>query len=275
MNKLHADWYDWALGRGPMPTRLSDRVTYYMMGADEWRSAHTLEGASSGKHLALYLDDRRGTPKGLADPGVLSATQPGAEPPAMIVSDPRTLPELAVAKNLADENLLSQFRAGEKDALVFQSAALPQDTEVAGQMQLDLIVQSDAPDFDLWAQVQMVKPDGSAVTLGEDIRRARFRDGFFKEELLKPDQVVTIPFAFNWLAWRIPAGAKLRLVLMPLNSPNYQKNYNTGGRIGYENPKDARVAQIKLFHDNTRASVLSLPLAAVQSGAEGKSSESR
>jgi hypothetical protein len=35
-----------------------------------------------------------------------------------------------------------------------------------GMTQLDLIVQSDAPDFDLWAQVQMVAPDGSAVTLG-------------------------------------------------------------------------------------------------------------
>jgi predicted acyl esterase len=109
-------------------------------------------------------------------------------------------------------------------------------------MHLNLIVQSDAPDFDLWAQVQMVKADGSAVTLGQDIRRARFRDSFFKQELLKPDQVVTISFNFYWLAWRIPAGARLRLVLMPLNSPNYQKNYNTGGRIGYEDPKDARVA---------------------------------
>ena len=273
MNKLHADWYDWVLGRGPMPSLLSDRVAYYMMGADEWRSAHTLEGASSGKQLALYLEDRRGTPKNVADPGMLAATQPGAEPPATIVSDPRTLPELAVAKNLADENLLSQFRASEKDALVFQSTALPEDTEVAGQMHLDLIVQSDAPDFDLWAQVQMAKPDGSAVTLGTDIRRARFRDGFFKEELLKPDQMVTIPFTFNWLAWRIPAGTRLRLVLMPLNSPNYQKNYNTGGRIGYEEPKDARVAHIQLFHDNSHASVLSLPLAAVRSGTDGKGSE--
>jgi uncharacterized protein len=144
---------------------------------------------------------------------------------------------------------------------------------VAGQMHLDLIVQSDAPDFDLWAQVQMVKPDGSAVALGTDIRRARFRDGFFNEELLKPDQVVTIPFVFNWLAWRMPAGTRLRLVLMPLNSPNYQKNYNTGDRIGYEKPKDARVAHIQLFHDNAHASVLSLPLAAVRSGADGKGSE--
>ena len=30
MNKLHADWYDWVLGRSPRPELLRDRVTYYM-----------------------------------------------------------------------------------------------------------------------------------------------------------------------------------------------------------------------------------------------------
>ena len=262
MNKLHADWYDWVRDRGPRPALLRDRVTYYMMGAEEWRSAHTLEGASSGKDVSLFLDSPGGTPENLSAPGTLSTTRPGAEPPATIVGDPRMLPELAVADELAGEDLLSQFRAKEKDALVFQSAPLAQAMDVAGHMHLNLIVQSDAPDFDLWAEVQMVKSDGSAVTLGQDIRRARFRDGFFKQELLKPGEVVAMPFEFNWLAWRVPAGARLRLVLMALNSPNYQKNYNTGGRIGYEDPRNARVAHIRLFHDGSRASVLLLPLAA-------------
>jgi uncharacterized protein len=262
MNRLHADWYDWVLGRGPRPALLRDRVTYYMMGANEWRYAHSLASASSGGSLALYLEDPAGTPRDLFRSGALLQSKPGAEPPATIVDDPRTLPELAVARYAADEDLLSQFRAYEKGALVFHSAPLQRDTEVAGHMHLNLIVQSDAPDFDLWAQVQMVQPDGSAVTLGEDIRRARFRDGFFKQELLKPGQVVTIPFTFNWMAWRIPAGARIRLVVMPLNSPDYQKNYNTGGRIGYEDPRNARVAHIELFHDRSRASALLLPLAA-------------
>jgi putative CocE/NonD family hydrolase len=262
MNQLHADWYDWVLGRGPRPALLRERVAYYMMGANEWRYAHSLDAASSGKHLALYLEDPAGTPQDLFHSGSLLPAKPGAEPPAAIVDDPRTLPELAVAGYAAEEDLLSQFRAYEKQAVVFHSAPLAHSVELAGQMRLELIVQSDAPDFDLWAQVQMVKPDGSAVTLGEDIRRARFRDGFFRQELLKPGQVVTIPFTFNWLAWRIPAGARLRLVLMPLNSPAYQKNYNTGGRIGYENPRNARIAHITLFHDGNRASVLLLPLAA-------------
>jgi hypothetical protein len=261
MNELHADWYDWVLGRGPRPALLQDRVTYYMMGANEWRHAHSLEGASSGQDLTLYLEDAAGSPGDLFHSGVLAQSKPGKEPPARIVDDPRTLPELAVAPYAADEDLHSQFRAYEQDALVFHSAPLPQSVEVAGHMRLDLIVQSDAPDFDLWAQVQMVAPDGSAVTLGQDVRRARFRDGFFKQELLEPRQVVTIPFSFNWIAWRLPAGARIRLILMPLNSPNYQKNYNTGGRIGYEDPKHARVAHITLFHDASHASALLLPRA--------------
>jgi predicted acyl esterase len=77
------------------------------------------------------------------------------------------------------------------------------------------MVQSDTPDFDLWAQVLMVLPDGSTIRLGEDIRRARFRDSQFKEELLKPNQIVEIPFEFSWTAWRIPKGSRLRLTIAP------------------------------------------------------------
>jgi len=86
-------------------------------------------------------------------------------------------------------------------------------------------------------------------------------NSYFKSELLKPDQVAEIPFEFYWMARRIPAGARLRLTLAPLNSPAYQKNYNTGGRIGYERIEDARIANIKIFHDAQRRSYLTLPLA--------------
>jgi predicted acyl esterase len=136
---------------------------------------------------------------------------------------------------------------------------------MAGHMRLQLACAADTPDFDLWAQVLLVRADGTAVQLGQDIRRARFRHGIFRQELVKPGEQIEIPFEFNWAAWRIPAGARLRLILAPLNSPNYQKNYNTGGRIGYERPEDARVAHISIFHDSRRTSRLVLPLAAPSS----------
>lgn len=129
-------------------------------------------------------------------------------------------------------------------------------------MRLKLMVQSDSPDFDLWAQVLMVLPDGSTIRLGEDIRRARFRDSQFKEELLKPNQIVEIAFEFSWTAWRIPKGSRLRLTIAPLNSPSYQKNYNTGGKVGYEKIEDARIAHIGVFHSSQHPSSLTVPFAA-------------
>ena len=262
MDKLHADWYDWIIGRGAKPALLRDKVAYFMLGADEWRYAKSLEAASSGKSLDFYLSAPAEGPLSLFHSGMLSAQRPGAEPPAVIVSDPHELPELDFAKYASDENLTSQFRASNKRAMVFHSEPFAQDVEVAGPIRLGLSVQADAPDFDLWAQVMMVLPDGSAVRLGEDIRRARFRNGPFAQELLKSEQIAEIPFEFFWTARRIPAGATLRLVVAPLNSPSYQKNFNTGGRVGYEKISDARVAHIKVFHDSEHPSRLSLPLAA-------------
>ncbi|HEX3913410.1 MAG TPA: CocE/NonD family hydrolase [Steroidobacteraceae bacterium] len=262
MQKLHADWYDFALGRGPRPALLRDTVAYFMLGADEWRYAKSLEAASSGKEMTFFLADSAGTPQDLFHSGQLAVKAHESEPPAIIISDPHELPELAVAKYAADEDLTSQFRAFQKRAITFHSDPFPQDTEIAGHIRLTLECSADAPDFDLWAQLLMVRTDGSSVRLGEDIRRARFRDSQFKQELIKPGQVVQIPFEFKWLARRIPAGARLRLTIAPLNSPNYQKNFNTGGRMGYEKIEDARIANIKIFHDAKRASRLSLPLAA-------------
>jgi uncharacterized protein len=261
MKKLHADWYDFALGRGPLPEFFRAPFAYYMMGANQWRYARTLRGASA-QDVALHLSVPSGTAGDIDHAAQLTDTPPKGQMPTLMVSDPHELPELAMAHDIMDENLTSQFRAHQKRALVFHSQAFARDTEIAGHIRLILQCAADAPDFDLWAQLQLVNSDGSVVRLGEDIRRARFRNSPFHAELLKPGQLVQIPFEFNWLAWRIPAGARLRLVLAPLNSPSYQKNYNTGGRIGYEDPTQARIANIRIFHDAAHDSRLLLPLAA-------------
>ena len=265
--RLHADWYDAALGRGPMPALLRDRVSYFMMGADEWRYAHTLAATSSGEKLTFFLEDAEGTPPDVFHSGSLAAQPRRGEPAALLVSDPRELPELEMARYLDAEDATSQFRSFHRRTINFHSAPLARDTEIAGEMRLILACAADTPDFDLRAQVLMVQPDGSAVRLGEALRRARFRNSPFKQELLKPGQLVEIPFDFNWTAWRIPQGARLRVSIAPLNSPDFQKNYNTGGRIGYEKIEDARIAHIKIYHDAEHASRLELPLAATASAA--------
>jgi putative CocE/NonD family hydrolase len=77
MKKLHWEWYNWALNRGPLPTFFKDRVAYFMMGSDEWRYAHTLEKASSGEALSLYLSEPTGTPSDLFHSWAAGAEIPG------------------------------------------------------------------------------------------------------------------------------------------------------------------------------------------------------
>jgi uncharacterized protein len=262
MPSFQADWDDWILGRGGKPEFFRDKVAYFMLGANEWRYASSLPAASSGNDATFCLSDAAGTPADVGHSGELVQTSSRVQPPAVIVSDPHELPELSVAQYVPDEDLTSQFRDFQKRAIVFHSEPLAYDMEVAGHMRLRLVTEANTPDFDLWAQVLMVLPDGSTIRLGEDIRRARFRDGPFTEDLLKPGQIAGIPFEFYWMARRIPAGARLRVTIAPLNSPSYQKNYNTGGRIGYEKIEDARVATIKVFHDAVHPSCLFMPLAA-------------
>jgi len=59
----------------------------------------------------------------------------------------------------------------------------------------------------------------------------------------------------------LPKGTRLRVILGPVNTPDWQKNYNSGGRIGYETAKDARTATISVHLDSRHPSYLELPLA--------------
>jgi hypothetical protein len=51
----------------------------------------------------------------------------------------------------------------------------------------------------------------------------------------------------------------LRLVIAPINSIYYEKNYNTGGVAAKETVKDARTVKVTLFHDRAHPSTLFVP----------------
>ena len=54
-------------------------------------------------------------------------------------------------------------------------------------------------------------------------------------------------------------GHRLRLTVGPLDSIYWQKNYNSGGVVAEESPKDARPVRVSVFHDRDHPSVLHVP----------------
>jgi predicted acyl esterase len=64
---------------------------------------------------------------------------------------------------------------------------------------------------------------------------------------------------FTFVAREIRKGHRLRLVIGPVHSICFQKNYHTGGVINEESVAGARVVTVRLFHDEEHPSALQVP----------------
>ncbi|WP_294738617.1 CocE/NonD family hydrolase [uncultured Pseudomonas sp.] len=118
------------------------------------------------------------------------------------------------------------------DILSFQTEPLAEDLIVAGPLQVELWIDSNAPDTDFTAKLVDVYPDGYAMNITDGIRRARYRDSWERPTLLKPGERVKVliePFATCNLFKR---GHRLRLDIASSNFPRFDVNPNSGEAQG-------------------------------------------
>lgn len=263
MDQLQIDWLDWVLGEGERPALIEDRVNYYVMGdgADDWRHAPRLEAMADGTRK-LYLSSPDGNPGSVVDSGRLTRQRPSSEPVDRYAYDPREVKDRDVLmEDRSDRYLADPLDAHWEDVLVYHSEPLDEPLTVAGVMRFVGNIALDVPDTDIAAQVQAVLPDGKTLVLGVDAIRARFRNGP-EADFPGPGEVESYVFdGFYLTARRLPAGSRLRLVVFPLDSHHYLRNYNTGGELGLAPVRDARTANVSLQIGGERASYLELPLA--------------
>ncbi len=120
------------------------------------------------------------------------------------------------------------------DVLVFETAPLAEDVQVAGAIKVQLYIDSDAPDTDFTVKLVDVYPasedypQGFALNITDGIFRCRYRHGFDKPQLLTAGEVVEItiePFATCNLFRK---GHRLRLDIAGSNFPKYDVNPNSG-----------------------------------------------
>ena len=87
--KLHLEWYRWTMAGGPKPEFLKDAVAYYVMGAEEWRYAGSLEKVTA--EMKPLLLNSSGNPTHILSSGMLQA-QDSKRPlgqPDHFIYDPR------------------------------------------------------------------------------------------------------------------------------------------------------------------------------------------
>jgi putative CocE/NonD family hydrolase len=128
--------------------------------------------------------------------------------------------------------------ADRPDVLVFQTDPLPEDLVIAGPIEARLWVASSAVDTDVTVKLLDVappttkEPEGFHMLLCDSIRRARFRKGYDKEELLKPGEIVEFIIELPPVANRFKEGHRIRVDIASSNFPRFDVNPGTGEPLG-------------------------------------------
>jgi putative CocE/NonD family hydrolase len=264
MKKLHRDWYAWTMEDGPKPEFLKKKVAYYVMVADKWRYADSLEEVTA-REETLYLQSTA-NPKDVFLSGALVSTRPaGPAKPDLYLYDPRDLsiPRLETKLTTAYYNLSDQSLelspAGSK--LIYHSAPFERDTEVSGFFKFTAWIGIDQPDTDFNVSIYDIGIDGSSIYLTEQNFRARYREGLRVEKLISTKEPLRYVFdQFFHVSRLIQMNHRLRLVVRPNHTIKWEKNYNSGKPVADETMADARTVTVSLFHDADHPSALTVPI---------------
>jgi putative CocE/NonD family hydrolase len=265
--QLHREWYAWRMQNGPQPEFLRKRVAYYVMGAERWRYADTLDSVTA-QHRAYYLDSSGGAANDVFSAGLLGEGG-GVGDPDSYFYDPRDSkgPEIeaearADGSSLVDQSVLLALWG---KSLIYHSAPFAQDTEISGFFRLSVWIAIDCPDTDFYVSVHEIALDGSSIRLSTDVMRARYREGLRTPRLIQTREPLRYDFErFTFVSRQVGRGHRLRLVIAPMGriieSTFVQKNYNAGGYVAGESREEGRPVTVTLFHDAVRPSVLHVPL---------------
>lgn len=253
MNALHLAWYDWTLKDGPRPAFLANRLTYFMLGSGEWRSAASLEALAGGVTMHLAPGERQA--------GRLQLKPQVADYRYRL--DTRTA---GLANPIGFEPLpgdVSDVTALDGDGLVFETAPLDRAMELVGMPRFAAWFAATRADGDIFASLIAVAPDGTSTRIGFDVVRLRHRSGAEREELMQPGRHVEVRFEqFGFVARRLEAGTRLQLALHSNPSAIFEVNYGGGGEVARETAADGGAQVISIRQRPQQPATLFLPLRA-------------
>ncbi len=252
-------WLDRHL-RGDEAANTGPAVRYFLMGANQWRTAETWPPADATTekwylHSGGHANSARGN-------GELRREVPAAEerPDTFLYDPSRPVPTGGGNLLMASIRQAGPFDQREieqrDDVLVYTSLPLAEPLTVAGPVRLRLFASTDGSDTDWTAKLVDVFPDGKAVNLCDGIIRARYRTSRQVAELLTPGETYEYDIDLVATAHQFAAGHRLRLEVSSSNFPRFDRNTNTGGDIAHE--ANYRVAVQRVMHSVGMASALSL-----------------
>jgi uncharacterized protein len=178
--------------------------------------------------------------------------------------DPRNpVPTVGGGNLYLKKGPMDQRATGErKDILKFSTTPLQQPVGITGKVTVDLWAESDAPDTDFMAKLVDVYPDGSERLVLDSAVRARFREGFNREVLMKRGQVYKFTIDLWCTSLVFNKGHRIAIHVTSSNNERFDPNPNTGKPLRADS--ETRVAVNAIHHDRAHPSRVILPVVAIE-----------
>ncbi|MFN7927001.1 MAG: CocE/NonD family hydrolase [Blastocatellia bacterium] len=250
-------WFDYWL-KGVSNGVMDDPpIRYYVMGdvndpkapGNEWRSAQAWPVPA--KTTSFFLNSNS-----VLSEKILSEKESSTS----YSYDPRNPVKTIGGANLfAKKGPLDQRATGErKDVLKFVTEPLASPVEVTGPLSVELWVSSDCPDTDFMAKLVDVYPDGTERLVQDNGLRARFREGFDREVMMKKGEVYKLKIDLWSTSLIFNKGHRIAVHITSSNDPRFDPNPNTGKLLRADS--ETRVAMNTIHHDAAHPSRILLPV---------------
>ncbi|TCN52609.1 CocE/NonD family hydrolase [Flavobacterium circumlabens] len=243
IKEITYQWFDYILKNGTKPEMLKDKINYEVMGANEWRSAPSLDKMHNS-FLKLYLtDSKSGKFYALEDRKPIQKKYLYQE---VNFADRQTqnneyYPDPIIRKEIDTSN-----------GFVFISELLKEPMLINGSFLGEIKASINKRDMDIGVTLYEIMPNGEYFHLSYFLGRASYAKDSTKRNLLKPDTIESVPFSNTHLiSKQLRKGSRLAVVINVNKNPFSELNYGTGTVVAEETIKDAKEPlKIKWYTDS-------------------------
>jgi uncharacterized protein len=236
-------WFDYILRNGKKPAMLKDKINYEVMGANEWRSAASLDKMSNS-FLTLYLTDSKS--------GLFYAASDKKPGKKNYLSQEVDFKDRENSNNDYYPDPIIRKQVDTSNGFLFISDPITEPAIINGSFIGQIKASINKKDMDFGVTLYEVLPNGEYFHLSYFIGRASYAADITKRKLLKPNTIETIPFSNTHLvSKKLSKGSRLLVVLNINKNPFSQLNYGTGKEVSTETIDDAKEPlKVKWFNDS-------------------------
>lgn len=232
-------WFDYIFNGAEKPTILQDKINYQVMGANEWRSASSIEDMSDNQ-LKFYLSNQQSEKFFTLKPQKSKTTSQFVQ--TVDFSDRATS-----ANSDYYPDPIIRNKVNTSSGFSFISDPIKRTVLVNGSFSGELNVTINKHDFDFGVTLYEVLPDGRYFHLSYIVARASYSKDITRRQLLKPGVPTKIAFTNTKLVSRQLEKDSRLLIQIDVNKNSFSElNYGTGKPVSAEtiqNSADPLVVQ--------------------------------